>query len=142
MLYSQLYGYAKDYCKEIPLNEIASDNGVENVCKCLYKKDALTFVRNDYSDFQTLLWTKHRKNESFRNFESRFAAAIHKMKSRSSNALPESLTAFMLLSDSNIDVNQRTSILSSATSHKAESASTLTNEELMDSVTYDLIASF
>ena len=63
------------------------------------------------------------------------------MKSHSSKALPEPLTAFTLLSNSNINANQRISILSSATSHNAESARTLKNEELMDSVTYDPIAS-
>ena len=63
------------------------------------------------------------------------------MKSHSSNALPESQTAFILLYNSNIGANQRISILSSATSHNTESTSTLTNEQLMDSVTYDPIAS-
>ena len=63
------------------------------------------------------------------------------MKSHSSKALPESLTAFMILPNSNVDANQRISILSSATSNNAESASTLTNEQMMDSVTYDPIAS-
>ena len=63
------------------------------------------------------------------------------MKFHSSNALPESPTALMLLSDRNIDANQRISILSSATSHNTESTSTLTNEQLMDSVTCDPFAS-
>ena len=47
----------------------------------------------------------------------------------------------MLLSNSNIDANQRISILSSATSHNTESTSFFKNEQLMDSVTYDPIAS-
>ena len=47
----------------------------------------------------------------------------------------------MVLSNSNVHANQRISILSSATSHNAQSASTLTNGQLMDSVTYDPIAS-
>ena len=46
----------------------------------------------------------------------------------------------MLLSNSNIDANQRMPILSSATFLNPESASTLTSEELMDSGTYYLIA--
>ena len=85
----------------------------------IYKKDALTIVSNAYSDFQNLLSTKRGINESFRNFESRFAAAIAKMKSHSSEALTESLTAFMILSNSNVDANQQISDLSSATSHNA-----------------------
>ena len=64
------------------------------------------------------------------------------MKSDSSNALPKSITAFSLLSSSKVDANQRISILSSAISHNTESTSTSTHEELMDSITYDSIASF
>ena len=111
VLQSHLYGWAKDLCKEIPFAEISSANGVDKTCNCLYKKDDLTVVSNAYSDFQNLLLIKRGNNEDFRNFESRFAAAAAKMKSHSSNALPESLTAFTLLSNSNVDANQRISIL-------------------------------
>ena len=107
MLHSHLYGRAKDLCKEIPFSVIASNDGVEKISKSLYKKDALIIVSNAYSDFQNLLSTERGNNESFRNFESRFAAAIAKMKSHSSKALSESLTAFMLLSNSNFDAHQR-----------------------------------
>ena len=141
MLHSHLYGSAKGLCEEIPFSVIASDYGVDKICKSLYRKDALAVVSYAYSDFQNLLSTKRGNNESFRNFESLSGAAIAKMKSHISKAFPESLTAFMLLSNSNVDANQRISILSSATSNNAESASTLTNEHLMDSVTYDQIAS-
>ena len=104
------------------------------------KKEALSIVSNACSNFQHLLFRKVGNNESFCNFESRFAGFITKIKSHSSKALPESLMAFMISSNCNIDANQRISILSSATSHDEESASTLINEELMDSVTYDQIA--
>ena len=76
MLHSHLYGRAKDLCKEIPLTKIESDDGVDKICKAVYKQDALTIVRNAYSDFQDLLSTKRGYNESFRNFEYRFAAAV------------------------------------------------------------------
>ena len=135
MLHSRLYGRAKDLCKEIPFPEISSADVVSKICKRLYRKDALTAVSNAYSDFRNPLLTNRGNNESFRHFESWFAASIAKMKSNSSNAFPESLMAFMLLSDNNIDADQRISILSSATSPNTESASTLTNEQLMDSVT-------
>ena len=54
MLHSHLYGRAKDLCKEIPFKEISSADGVEKICKALYKKDALTIVSNAYIDFQQL----------------------------------------------------------------------------------------
>ena len=141
MLHSHLYGSAKDICKGIPFDEIQSVDGVDKICKSLYEKDALTIVSNAYCDFLNLLMTKQGNHESFRNYESRFAASLAKMESHDSQALPESVTAFMLLSNSNVDANQRISILSSATSHTSESTSTSTNKELMDSVTYDPIYS-
>ena len=115
MLHYRFYGSAKYFCKEIPFSEIASDDGADEVCKS-YTKNALTIVK---ATSDTLL-TKCGNNESFRNFEWRFAAAIAKMKSHSSNALHEFLTAFILLSNRNVDTNQRISVLSSATSHDAE----------------------
>ena len=63
------------------------------------------------------------------------------MKSYSNQALPESLTAFILLANSNIDVNRRISILSASTSHNWYPGSSLTNESLMASFRYDPIAS-
>ena len=95
MLQSHLYGRAKHLCKDLLFEEVKSGAGVEKICKTLYKKDALTAVSNAYSDFKNLLLTKRGSYENFLNFESRFAAAIAKMKSHGSTKLPESLTAFM-----------------------------------------------
>lgn len=105
------------------------------------QKYGLNVVINAYSGFQNPLLTKLENNKSFRNLESRFVAAVAKIKSHSGNALHQSLTALMLLHNSNIDANQPISVLSSATSHNTESTSTLINEQLMYSVTNDLIAS-
>ena len=106
MLHSHLYGRAKDLCKEIPFSVISSNDGVDKICKSVYKKDALTIFSNAYSDFQKLSSTKRGNNESFRNFESRFVAAIAKMNFSSSKALLGSLTAFMLLSNSYVGANE------------------------------------
>ena len=57
MLHSHLYGGVKEFCKEISFSVIASNDGVYKICKSLYKKDALTIVSNDYSDFRNLLST-------------------------------------------------------------------------------------
>ena len=54
----------------------------------LYKKYALTIVSNAYTYFQNLLSTKQGSHEIFRNYESRFAASISKMKSHGNKALP------------------------------------------------------
>ena len=141
MLQSHLYGHEKDLCKEIPFTEIESDDSVDNICKSVYKQDALTIVSNAYSDFQDFLSTKRGYNESFRNFECRFSAAVAKMRPYSSQALSESLTAFILSANSNINVNQRISILSASTSHSSYPGSSPIKESLMASIRYDPIAS-
>ena len=141
MLQSHLYELAKDLSKDLPLEEIESDEGVEKICKTLDKKGALTAVSNAYTDFPCSPLTKRGSNESFHNFESRFAAATAKMKSHGSMTLPESLAAFILLANTNIDTNQRISIFSAATSHSQNSERTTSDDELIDSVKYDPIAS-
>ncbi len=63
--------------------------------------------------------------------------------SHASDALPESLTAFMLLANSNIDNNQRISILAAATSTGSfwNSALPMSDGDLLESVKYEGIAS-
>ncbi len=110
MLHSHLYGRAKNICQEIPFNQIATEDGCDKVCNSLHKGDALSVFSTVHSDFLNLLSTKRGPNEAFRNFESRFAAAISKFKS----ALPESLMEFMLLANSAIEPCQKISILAAA----------------------------
>ena len=78
---------------------------------------------------------------NFSNFESRLAAAVAKIKSHGSGTLRESIALFVLLSKSNIDANQRISILSAAGSHSNNSESAIKNEELMNSTKYDPMVS-
>ena len=112
MLQSHLCGHAKDLCKDISFDEIASENGVDKICKTLHKMDALTVISKS---------TKRGPNENFQNFDSRFAATIAKMKSHGSRTLHESLTGFILSSNRSVDVNQRISILPAGTSHSNDS---------------------
>ena len=63
------------------------------------------------------------------------------MKSHGSMTLLESFKAFMLLANSYIGTTQRIAILSAASSHSQNSESTASDEELMDSVKYNPIAS-
>ena len=143
MLHSHLYGRAKDLCKDIPFAKISSNEGVQLICKALHKKDASSVVNTVYTDFMQLLATKRGITETCRNYESRFAASIAKLKSHASSALPESLTAFMLLANSNIEDNQRISILAAATANGATANTTTeaTNEQLLDPLKYESIAS-
>jgi len=72
-------------------------------------------VSEVFRDFTDLMAVKRGQTESFRNFEGRFAAQVAKFHAHSDDVkLPESLIAFMLLGNSNIDSGQRISVLASA----------------------------
>ena len=58
MLHSDVYGRAKDLCKQIPLYGIESDDGVDKICKALHKKNALSVVTNAHSKFLIFLSRK------------------------------------------------------------------------------------
>lgn len=77
-----------------------------------------------------------------RNFESRFPAQVAKFNSISQTTkLPECLTALMLLSNSNIDDAQRVSVLASASSSDSELNAQSTNDEFLNAITYQSVAS-
>ena len=141
MLHSHLYGLAKDFCQEIPFDQIATEDGCDKICKALHKRDALSVFSTVYGDFLNLLSMKRGPNEAFRSFESRFAAAISKFKSHSASTMPESLTAFMLLANSAIESNQRISILAAATTLSIRFHEDLSNSDLLSTIKYYSIAS-
>ena len=141
MLHSYFHERAKDLCKDIPFSEIESDDAVDKICKASHNKDAISVVSNSYSDFLTLLSTRRGSCETYQNFESKFAAAVSKLNSHASNALPESFRAFMLLANNEIDANQRISILAAAIPQATTAMSTMTDQQLLDSVEYEPIAS-
>ncbi len=141
MLHSLLYGRAKDLCQEIPFEKISSEDGCDKICKGLQKRDDPFVVSTVYGDFLNLLSTKRGSNEAFRNFESRFAAAISKFKSHSASALPESLMAFMLLANSATESNRRIFILAAGTTLSIGFHEDLSNSDLLTTTKYDSIAS-
>lgn len=139
--HSQLFGRAKDLCKTISSEEMASIDGAQKIFKAVHKRDSLAVVTEIYGDFLTLLNTKRGENESYRNFESRFEAQVNKFNSRStSTKLPESLLAFMLLANANIDGNQRIRVLASGIP-RASDESSMDTEELLNNIVYSSIAS-
>lgn len=84
---------------------------------------------------------KRGADESFLNFESRFAAQVSKFNSHSSDAkLPEALTSFMLLANSNIDNNQRISILAAACPKEDSFTGVPTTTDYLGKVSYESIA--
>ncbi len=51
MRHSHLYGRAKDLCKDIPFNQVESNDGADIICKHGHKRDPLSIVNTAYSDF-------------------------------------------------------------------------------------------
>ncbi len=141
MLHSHLYRRAKDLWQEISFDQIATEDECDKICNTLDKRDSLSVVSTVYSDFLNLLSTKRGFNEAFRNFESRFAAAISEFKSDSASALAESIMGFMLLEIRAIESNQRTSILAAPTTPSIGFHEDLTNSDLLSTIKYDSIAS-
>lgn len=68
----QLYGSAKDLCKQIPDIKIRSLEGAQTIVDTLLKQDPLTVVSDVPQDFLSLLGTKRNHRESFKNSESDF----------------------------------------------------------------------
>ena len=140
VLQSQLYGRAKDIVKAIPTADITSMEGAVIIAKKIHKVDPLSEVSECYDRFTKLLQTTRKSSESLKAFESRFNALVCRFNDTSDTQaplLPESLVSFMLLANSNIDNNQRISIL-------AASAPRPTDEEdntVLDKISYENVAS-
>ena len=112
MLPAQLYGRAKNLCRTIDKSIIQSSSGVDEILKIIYKRDALAVVSDVYTDFMQLIMIKLGTNESFKNYESRFASQLAKFHSNSDTvALSDALSAFILLANANIENNQRLAIV-------------------------------
>ena len=140
MLKSQLFLRAKDLVKKVPDSVIESDDGAVAIVKAVYKRDALSTVTDVYHDFMNLLNLKRGQNESFKNFESRFEATVSKFNSHSdSSKIPESLTALMLLANSNVDSGQRISVLA-AVSPTADTENA-TTDDFLKAISYESVAS-
>jgi len=140
-LKSQLFGRALDLCKGIPDDDIASENGAQLIIDAIYKRDALSVVSEVYQDFNDLLTCRRSSNESFKNYESRFAAMVAKMSAHGNTVkLHESLLAMMLLTNANIDDAQRVPILAAAGGRKDVDQSQ-TNDAIIKTVMYESVAS-
>lgn len=142
MLQSQLYGRARDLCKAIPDSTIRSDQGAEAIVQALYKRDPLAVVSDVFQDFLTLMNTKRNHTESFKNFESRFQAQVSRLNAHGSEAkLSESLVAFALLANADVDNNQRVSVLANAAPRGSTLSSHATTNDYLEAVSYEAIAS-
>ena len=112
MLQSQLYGRSRDLCKAILEEFIRSEESPDAVVTAPYKHDLLAVVSDVLQDFLTLMNTKRNHNESFNNSESTFQPQVSRLNEHGSEAkLSESLIAFALLANADVDKHQRVSAL-------------------------------
>ena len=125
MLVSQLFGRAKEICKKIDDSVIRSVEGPAAIVQAVYKRDALSTVSDVYRDYMDLLSLKRSSNEKFRTFESRFEAQVAKFNSNSTVCqIPEALTSFLLLANTNVDDSKRISVLAAASPTDDNTATT------------------
>lgn len=142
MLQSALYGRAKDLCRQIGDEVIQLDAGVSAIIIALHIRDPLSAVSSVYQDFLALLSTKRGHSESVRNYKSRFAAAVSRFNTHAKSCeLPEALTAFMLLANSDINSSQRISVLAAATSQDTNDLDSSSTDDYLKPVKYNAIAS-
>ena len=152
MLLSNLYERAADLARNIEQQAITAEDGTQLIINAVYKVDALSTVSLVFHELQTLLSTKRGANESFRNFESRFNAALCRYNSLGDSvSMSEPMAALYLLANANVDSSQRVSILASAASNlpntddsstsTATSGVSLTTDKLVSQVSYEGIAS-
>lgn len=141
ILKSQCYGRAKDLVKSVKTQDLNSENGADHVVSAIHKRDPLSFVTELYTDFNSLLSTRRNQNESVKNFETRFEAQLSRFKSHGAGSIPDSLIALMLLSNAEIEDNQRVSILA-ASVNSLDSSITQTEsvENMLSKVKYSSIA--
>ena len=141
VLEGNLYGRAKDLAKSISPTELSSERGADLIVSTIHQRDPLSVVSSIYADFSHLLSIRRGSNESLRNFELRFAAQLSKFRANGQLVcLHESLTAFMLLNNADVDDAQRVAILSAASSNDVSVTSSSDNDAFLQNVQYISVA--
>lgn len=144
ILRSQLYGRARNLAFSLSFNDLKEADGTDKIVSAVYTRDPMSVVSEVFPDFHSLLNTKRGQNESFKNFESRFAAQYSNLTAHGINAkLPEPISAMLSMSNSCIDDAQRVSML--AATAKGDDAkkpdSKLKTNDYISIIKYSEIAS-
>ena len=123
ILHSQLYGRAKIKGDALSDGVLCSDSGADSIVDVIYKMDALSVCNAAYSDYEKLLSICRSPNETYANFEDRFSAAVKKLNTNGpAVSIPETLAAWSLIHNANIDPSQHLGVMSAAVS-SADSSS-------------------
>lgn len=141
ILKSQCYGRAKDLVKSVSQEDLSSDEGCKKVINAIHKYDPLQFVSEVHLDFNMSPSTRRHQKENMRNFERRFEAQLSRFNSHNAGKIPDAVVALMLLGNSNIDDNQRVSILAAVVSNVSVDPKKETSVDMLSAVKYSKIAS-
>jgi len=142
MLQSNLYGRAQDLVKGITDDVICGADGATAIVKAIHSRDPLAVVSEVFKDFNELLAVIRGENETFKDYEGRFAAKAAKFNAHSTaSELPEALVAFLLLANSKIDSGQRISVLASAAPAEGTNDATTTTDAYLKAIKYSSVAS-
>lgn len=115
VLKARLYGEAADLCSGISNDDSKIDNGTNLTINSVYQRGFLSVISEAYEGFHNLLYTKRNENESLKNFETCFSAAVTKFNSLSDTTkLPQCVTALMLFSNAEVEHLQRLSCSNAA----------------------------
>lgn len=98
-LMAQRFGRARDLVLFFEDLLIENENGAKHVVEARHKSDPLTLLSYIFAHFNKLISARSGDNETFKNIEGRFVALVFNFNLHdNNNNLPESLTAFLLLS--------------------------------------------
>ena len=108
MLKAQLFGRVHHLAHTVPQAVLVSKDGSQAIVDSAFKRDGLSVVNNIYKHFNGLITTKRGSNEHFSNNEARSDAKLSKFNSYAfSLCLCEALSAFLLLSNAQVDNAQK-----------------------------------
>lgn len=111
------------------------------ISKCIYRLEPLSVINEAYPKFSMVLNTAGGNTESCKNLEQRFDSKVCSYNlAAPSSQLQESIMAFLLSGNANIDNNQRFSILS-ASAPKANGADNLDVGQILEKITCEDVPS-
>lgn len=115
---------------------------VTRIVNKIYQRDPLSAISNAHQELHNLLYTKRALNESFTNFESRFSAQLSKVNAiGSSISIVDSMAAFIMLSNADLDNNQRISVLSAGAPRQDQFTDMDDDDKFIRSIQYKAFAS-
>lgn len=101
--------------RSVTNEQFQSKDSATHVVKVILERDNLTIWNEAYADLRSLVTTRRGASESFKNYESRFAALMSGFNAHElSPRLPEPILAYMPMTSAGIADNHRVSILAGA----------------------------